>query len=68
MDYQAGRQLIDELNGLIMHLDLTYEHHWKPGQLILWDNHALLHRGTSYDTERGLRAIRRRTLLGEVPH
>ena len=68
MSYDAGRQLIDELNDLIVHPDLTYEHRWSPGQLILWDNRCLLHRATSYDALRERRVIRRCTVLGEVPH
>jgi taurine dioxygenase len=68
MDYDAGRALIDELNALAVHPDLTYEHHWKPGELILWDNRCVLHRATPYDTGAQRRVIRRCTVLGEVPH
>ena len=67
MDYIAGRALIEELNALIVHPDLTYEHHWSPGQLILWDNRCLLHRAGDYDLSRQRRVIRRCTVLGEVP-
>lgn len=67
MDYQEGRALIDELNDLIVHPDLTYEHRWSPGQLILWDNRCLLHRATEYDAVRERRVIRRCTVLGEAP-
>ncbi len=68
MGYNEGRQLIDELNDLIVHPDLTYQHRWSPGQLILWDNRCLLHRATSYDALHERRVIRRCTVLGEVPH
>lgn len=67
MDYNEGRQVIDELNDLIVHPDLTYEHRWSPGQLILWDNRCLMHRATSYDTVRERRVIRRCTVLGDEP-
>jgi taurine dioxygenase len=67
MDYDEGRRLIDELNDLIVHADLTYRHRWNPSQLILWDNRCLLHRATAYDTLRERRVIRRCTVLGEVP-
>jgi taurine dioxygenase len=67
MDYAAGRALIDELNDLIVHADLTYEHRWNPGQLILWDNRCLMHRATEYDAARERRVIRRCTVLGETP-
>lgn len=68
MDYESGRRLIDELNKLIVHPDLTYQHRWRPGQLIIWDNRCLLHRGTEYDTANERRVIRRCTVLGQVPH
>lgn len=67
MDYAAGRKLIDELNDAIVHADLTYEHRWRPDQLILWDNRCLLHRATSYDTLKDRRVIRRCTVLGDIP-
>jgi alpha-ketoglutarate-dependent 2,4-dichlorophenoxyacetate dioxygenase len=67
MDYAAGRALIEELNALAIHFDLTYQHHWSPGQLILWDNRCLLHRATDYDVAGQPRVIRRCTVLGEVP-
>jgi taurine dioxygenase len=67
MDYEAGRALIEELNALAIHPDLTYAHRWRPGQLILWDNRCLLHRATEYDVSREPRVIRRCTVLGEVP-
>lgn len=67
MDYEAGRALIEELNALIVHDDLTYRHRWSPGQLILWDNRCVLHRATEYDPAKERRVIRRCTVLGEVP-
>ena len=67
MDYDEGRRLIEELNVLVVHPDLTYEHHWKPGQLIAWDNRCVMHRATEYDPARQRRVIRRCTVLGEVP-
>ncbi len=67
MDYDAGRALIEELNALAVHPDLTYAHRWSPGQLILWDNRCLMHRATDYDPSKQRRVIRRCTVLGEVP-
>ena len=67
MPYDEGRDLIEELNVLAVHPDLTYEHHWQPGQLIVWDNRCLMHRATDYDPATQGRVIRRCTVLGEVP-
>ena len=67
MPYGEGRALIDELNALAVHADLTYEHRWQPHQLIVWDNRCLMHRATEYDPATELRVVRRCTVLGEVP-
>ena len=67
MPYSEGRTLIDELNALAVHPDLTYEHRWKPGELIIWDNRCLMHRATPYDPFTQGRVVRRCTVLGEVP-
>jgi len=67
MPYAEGRALIEELNILAVHPDLTYEHHWTPRELILWDNRCVMHRATAYDPATQGRVIRRCTVLGEVP-
>jgi taurine dioxygenase len=68
MDYDEGRALIETLNAMAVHPDLTYAHRWQPGQLVVWDNRCLMHRATEYDPALQRRVIRRCTVLGEVPH
>lgn len=67
MPYQQGRALIDELNELAVHPDLSYAHRWQVGQTLAWDNRCVMHRATPFDTERDRRVIRRCTVLGETP-
>ena len=67
MPYEEGRALIEELNALAVHPDLTYEHRWALRELIVWDNRCVLHRATPYDAATQGRVIRRCTVLGEVP-
>ncbi|MEO8005332.1 MAG: TauD/TfdA family dioxygenase [Betaproteobacteria bacterium] len=67
MGYEEGRALIEELNADAIHADLTYQHRWTPGELILWDNRCVLHRATGYDPATQKRVIRRCTVLGESP-
>jgi taurine dioxygenase len=67
MPYDEGRALIEELNALAIHPDLTYEHRWKARELLLWDNRCVMHRATAYDPATQGRVIRRCTVLGEVP-
>ncbi len=63
MDYEEGRKLIDELNELSTPDEWTYSHRWKPGQVLIWDNRCLLHRGTPFDTARERRVMRRCTTM-----
>jgi len=67
MPYGEGRVLIEELNALAIHPDLTYEHRWQPGELIVWDNRCLMHRATPYDPVTQRRVLRRCAALGGVP-
>ena len=67
MPYDEGRALIEELNALAVHPDLTYEHHWTARELLVWDNRCVMHRATAYDPATQRRVIRRCTVLGEVP-
>ena len=67
MPYDDGRALIEELNALAIHPDLTYEHRWKPRELIVWDNRCVMHRATEYDPRTQRRVVRRCTVLGEEP-
>jgi len=67
MPYDEGRALIEELNALAIRRDLTYEHDWRVGELIVWDNRCLLHRATPYDPATHGRVVRRCTVLGEAP-
>ena len=68
MPYGEGRALIEELNALAVHADLTYEHHWKARELLVWDNRCVMHRATPYDAASEGRVIRRCTVLGETPN
>jgi taurine dioxygenase len=67
MPYDEGRALIDDLNARAVHADLTYEHRWTPGELILWDNRCVMHKATPYDPATQKRVIRRCTVIGDVP-
>ena len=43
-----------------------YEHRWRPGDLILWDNRCTLHARTDFDASER-RKLRRVAILGDVP-
>ncbi len=43
-----------------------YEHVWRAGDLVMWDNTATVHRGTEYDTATEPRVVRRTVLKGSA--
>ena len=45
MERAAGEQLIEELTAAATAPGTTYEHKWKSGDVIMWDNRATMHRG-----------------------
>jgi alpha-ketoglutarate-dependent 2,4-dichlorophenoxyacetate dioxygenase len=45
MEAKAGEQLINELTARATAPGATYEHKWKSGDVIMWDNRATMHRG-----------------------
>ena len=67
LDYDEGRDLIEEVNALAVRDDLTYRHRWQPRELLIWDNRCLMHKATPYDTSGERRVMRRCTVLGEIP-
>jgi taurine dioxygenase len=44
-----------------------YEHVWRAGDLVMWDNRATVHRGTEYDTAIEPRVVRRTVIKGVAP-
>ena len=46
--------------------EFVYSHAWKPGDLVMWDNRATMHRGRRFDHSE-VRDVRRTTLAGTPP-
>ncbi len=53
---QEGADLIAELMAAVTSPDAIYAHHWRRGDVLIWDQRATLHRGTPwpYEEERSL--------------
>ena len=54
---QAGRDAIAEIVEIAAAEEYVYRHRWQPGELLIWDNHAMLHSGTPthmYESDRRL--------------
>ncbi len=59
MNEQEGKLLINELIEFSTDPHRIYSHQWLPGDVLVWDERATMHRGTSwpYDEERTLASI-----------
>ncbi|MBD87524.1 MAG: hypothetical protein CMM34_04615, partial [Rhodospirillaceae bacterium] len=64
-DEDRSRELLDGLLGGATGADHIYTHQWKPGQLVVWDNRCLLHRGTGYDADKYRRYMRQTRVVGK---
>jgi taurine dioxygenase len=64
MDEEEGSTLLNKLFDHIEQDRFIYAHHWRVGDLVLWDNRCTLHARTDFsDKER--RLLRRYTVLGD---
>ena len=54
MDEAAGEALVDELMAFCTRPEYVYSHRWRPGDVLVWDERATIHRGRPwpYDEER----------------
>lgn len=64
---ERGRPLIQALNAWCTRPRFVYQHRWGPGDLVMWDNRCVLHRGRPYDRARYERLMHRTTVAGDGP-
>jgi alpha-ketoglutarate-dependent 2,4-dichlorophenoxyacetate dioxygenase len=58
-----GRLFLWDLMEHATQRQFVYSHEWRVGDLVIWDNRATMHRGTSYDDTKHRRELRRVTTL-----
>jgi len=58
-----GRLLLRDLIEHATQPQFVYRHAWRPGDLVVWDNLATMHRGKPYDDATHRRELRRVTTL-----
>jgi taurine dioxygenase len=64
-----GKALLAELMDHATQPRFIYTHHWQPGDLVIWDNRALLHRAlANYQMGRHRRVLHRTVVRGTVPY
>ncbi|HKI97918.1 MAG TPA: TauD/TfdA family dioxygenase [bacterium] len=64
---ERGRALIKALNAWSTQPRYVYRHVWREGDLVMWDNRCVLHRGRPFDRERHRRLMHRTTVAGDGP-
>src|SRR3569832_138546 len=59
---EQGRALLDELTAFATQPRFVYQHRWRVGDLVMWDNRCTLHRARPFDATRYRRDMRRTTV------
>ena len=54
---EQARPLLDRLLSETTRSESIYRHHWQAGDLIMWDNRCVLHKGCGYDADRFRRRL-----------
>ena len=68
MPEAEGRALLAELLAHATQPEFVYTHHWRPGDLVIWDNRCLLHRAVAnYEMAKQRRVLHRTVVRGTVP-
>ena len=66
MPIEEGRALLKALLDHVTQPQFRYRHEWREGDLVVWDNRCVLHRGaTPYDSTRYKRLLQRTTVSGD---
>ncbi|MEU7981878.1 TauD/TfdA family dioxygenase [Micromonospora sp. NPDC049081] len=61
---EQGRALLEELIEFATQDQFVYTHHWRVGDLTVWDNRCTMHRGRPYDLRQ--RRVLHRTTVSDV--
>jgi alpha-ketoglutarate-dependent 2,4-dichlorophenoxyacetate dioxygenase len=61
-----ARMFLRDLTEHATQREFVYSHVWKPGDLVMWDNRATMHRARRFDHSE-VRDVRRTTLAGDPP-
>jgi len=63
---EKGRKLIEELLDFATQPQFVHRHHWREGDLVVWDNRCTMHRATPYDEMKVRRVLHRTTVSDEM--
>jgi hypothetical protein len=63
-----SRALLDDLLARVTRPEHTYRHEWRNGDVVVWDDRAVVHRATPYDGAKHRRLMQRTTIsMGDSP-
>ena len=62
-----ARILLDDLQEFATKPKHIFSHAWQPGEVVIWDNRCLLHRGAGYDADKYRRYMRTTRIRGDCP-
>jgi alpha-ketoglutarate-dependent 2,4-dichlorophenoxyacetate dioxygenase len=63
-DDEDARALLDDLVARATKPGYRYQHRWQVGDLLIWDNRCVLHRGRPYDADRYRRRMHQTRVAG----
>jgi taurine dioxygenase len=66
MDPDESREILEQLFTLGEREEFVYEHVWRPGDLVMWDNRCTMHARTHFEPQHR-RKMRRITVRGDLP-
>ena len=61
-----ARMFLRDLTEHATQREFVYSHHWRPNDLVMWDNRTTMHRARRFDHHE-VRDVRRTTLAGDSP-
>jgi taurine dioxygenase len=67
MDEAESAALIEILISHVTQARFVYRHKWRKGDLVMWDNRAVLHTASLFDHTRYQRLMYRTTVAGGAP-
>jgi alpha-ketoglutarate-dependent taurine dioxygenase len=67
MGAAEGRALLDALIAHATEARFVYRHHWKPDDVLMWDNRCTMHAVMPYESAKHRRIMHRTTIAGEAP-
>ena len=63
---EGGRKLVEELMQFATQPQFVYQHRWRVGDLVMWDDRCTMHRGRPYDDTKHRRDMHRTTVSDEL--